>query len=172
TGSVLADLREEMAQIDDGYRLDLQVVEVDPRMPELAGLDLLATDSDHAAHCQTALSRIGGANRIEFASNRAVISRRSGGALDKVVAVARACSGLRIEIQGHTDSTGRRTSNMTLSRDRAGAVKDYLVERGLSADRLTAVGYGPDRPTASNRTESGRAKNRRIEYRVIRGETR
>lgn len=172
SGSVIARLREDMARLEDGYRLDLQAVEVAPRMPELAGLDLEARGEDHAAVCQTALTRIGAANRIEFASNRAAISQRSAWALDKLVAVARACSDLRIEIQGHTDSTGRRSVNVALSRERASAIKDYLVERGLSADRLTAVGYGPDRPAGSNRTESGRAKNRRIEYRVTRGETR
>ena len=172
SGSVLAGLRNEMSRIEDGYRLDLQVAEVAPRMPELAGLDLQAADRDHATMCQTALSRVGRANRIEFASNRAAIGGRSGEALDKAVAVAKACSDLRIEIQGHTDSRGRRAANLALGRERAEAIKDYLVERGLSADRLTAVGYGPDRPVASNRTESGRAKNRRIEYRVIRGETR
>ncbi|MDP3739090.1 MAG: OmpA family protein [Hyphomonadaceae bacterium] len=172
TGSVIASLREDMARLEDDYRLDLKAVEVDPRMPELAGLDLRARGDDHADICQTALTRIGNSNQIEFASNRTAISQRSGGALDKLVAVARACSDLQIEIQGYTDSTGRRSVNVALSRERASAIKDYLVERGLSADRLTAVGYGSDRPAGSNRTESGRAKNRRIEYRVIRGETR
>ena len=172
TGSVIDAIRNDMAAVEDGYRLDLKVVELAPAIPELSGLDLSGTRETYIANCQKALTRVGSTNRIEFASNRAVINSRSGGALDKVIAVAKACSSVRIEIQGHTDSTGRRSANVALSRDRAVAIKDYLVERGLSADRLTAVGYGPDRPAASNRTESGRAKNRRIEYRVIRGETR
>jgi OOP family OmpA-OmpF porin len=84
--------------------------------------------------------------------------------------VARGCSELRLEIQGHTDSSGQRDDNLRLSRKRAEAVKAYLVAQGLSPDRLDAKGFGPDRPVASNRTEAGRARNRRIEYRVIRGE--
>jgi outer membrane protein OmpA-like peptidoglycan-associated protein len=73
----------------------------------------------------------------------------------------------KIEIAGHTTTIGSREYNMTLSKNRAQAVVDYLVVKGISADRLTAVGYGPDRPIADNTTEVGRQKNRRVEIRTI-----
>jgi OmpA-OmpF porin, OOP family len=169
-GSVIGYLREDMAAISDGYQIDYKVTEAEPDLSDFPGLNLAQTGKAKADACQLAFNRVAGANRIVFASNRAQIARVSGPSLDRLVTVARACAELEIEIQGHTDGTGRRPANLALSRERAQAVKDYLVGRGLSADRLTAVGFGPDRPVASNRNESGRAKNRRIEFRVIRGE--
>jgi len=73
-----------------------------------------------------------------------------------------------VEIMGHTDNTGRRDANMTLSQARAQAVVDYLVEMGIDSNRLVATGFGPDRPIASNTTPQGRGLNRRVEIRSIR----
>ncbi len=72
----------------------------------------------------------------------------------------------RIEVQGHTDSSGTRARNMTLSQERAQAVVDFLVETGVSADRLEPHGYGPDNPVAPNITAAGRARNRRVEFHI------
>ena len=72
----------------------------------------------------------------------------------------------RFEVIGHTDAQGARAANVALSLARAQAVKNYLVAKGLPADRLNTSGQGPDRPVASNDTEAGRARNRRIEFRV------
>lgn len=71
---------------------------------------------------------------------------------------------IHVEISGHTDNIGSASANQMLSLRRAEAVKKYLVSRGVAATRLTAVGYGFTRPVADNRTEEGRAKNRRIEF--------
>ncbi len=68
---------------------------------------------------------------------------------------------------GHTDGGGPRSRNLRLSLARAEAVRAYLVMKGVSADRLIARGYGPDRPIASNANASGRAMNRRVELRRI-----
>jgi outer membrane protein OmpA-like peptidoglycan-associated protein len=70
---------------------------------------------------------------------------------------------LRLEIAGHTDSTGTAEANMRLSRQRAQAVADFLVASGVPRERLLAQGYGDTRPVASNATEEGRFNNRRIE---------
>jgi OOP family OmpA-OmpF porin len=170
SAAVLGYLREDMAAIPDAYTVAYDVEEAQPDLSEIAGIDLSSTGRAKVAACQAAYNRVAGGGRIAFARGSSDIGRSSGKALDKLVAVAGACSDLRLEIQGHTDSSGRREDNLRLSRDRADAVKDYLVARGLSPDRLVAVGFGPDRPIASNRTNAGRARNRRIEYRIVRGE--
>ncbi|MBU0580890.1 MAG: OmpA family protein, partial [Candidatus Margulisbacteria bacterium] len=71
---------------------------------------------------------------------------------------------IQLEISGHTDNRGNINYNKNLALKRAESVKNYLVNRGISADRLTAIGYGPDKPIASNATEAGRQENRRIEF--------
>ena len=68
-----------------------------------------------------------------------------------------------ITVEGHTDSQGQRTYNMELGEKRAKAVRDQLVSRGVAADRIKAVGVGPDRPVADNKSAEGRANNRRVE---------
>ena len=74
---------------------------------------------------------------------------------------------MKIEIAGHTDITGSRAFNVRLSEDRAKSVVNYLVARGIAADRLSSKGYGCDYPIADNETPEGRAKNRRVEIRSI-----
>jgi OOP family OmpA-OmpF porin len=69
-------------------------------------------------------------------------------------------------LTGHTDNTGTPEANQKLSLDRADAVSQMLVTGGVAADRITTAGYGQDRPIASNDTEEGRAKNRRLELTV------
>ena len=83
--------------------------------------------------------------------------------LNKVVEVLNDNLGLTIEIEGHTDNVGSVKYNQMLSEKRALAVKKYLVAKGISADRLRAVGYGMSKPIATNESEAGRAKNRRVE---------
>jgi outer membrane protein OmpA-like peptidoglycan-associated protein len=75
----------------------------------------------------------------------------------------------QIRIEGHTDSTGPNALNLRLSRERAEAVRDALIELGIDADRLTAVGMGEDFPIATNETAEGRARNRRVDVIVLNG---
>jgi len=77
--------------------------------------------------------------------------------------------GLRLQIEGHTDSTGTSAFNQKLSEQRAAAVRDYLVQQGLDANSITAAGLGEDSPIADNGTAAGRQKNRRVEI-IVSGE--
>ena len=69
-----------------------------------------------------------------------------------------------LKLAGHTDNVGSDDANMKLSKDRAEAVKDYLVSKGANPSRIEATGYGETQPIASNKTAAGRAKNRRVEF--------
>jgi OOP family OmpA-OmpF porin len=86
--------------------------------------------------------------------------------LEEIVTVMKQNSGINVEIQGHTCNIGAADYNQKLSENRANAVMDYLVRHGVPSHRLTAKGYGLDRPVASNDTEEGRAKNRRVELSI------
>lgn len=74
---------------------------------------------------------------------------------------------MKVELRGHTDNTGTKEGNRRLSENRARAVMEYLVERGINAKRLTANGYGESMPIDSNETPDGRSRNRRVEYKVL-----
>jgi OOP family OmpA-OmpF porin len=69
----------------------------------------------------------------------------------------------KIEIAGHTDNVGKDADNLKLSLQRAEAVRNYLIKKGIKADRITAKGYGATQPVADNGTDAGRQKNRRTE---------
>jgi outer membrane protein OmpA-like peptidoglycan-associated protein len=101
---------------------------------------------------------------INFRTGSDYITLESRAILDKVVKLLNENPQMKLEINGYTDNTGPRNINMDLSKYRAAAVKKYLVGKGISEYRLTTNGYGPDDPIATNNTEEGRAKNRRIEF--------
>lgn len=108
------------------------------------------------------------ANRIvEFEPGSATLTAVGRQVLDDVAGVMKRMSDRRFEIIGHTDGQGARLSNLALSAARAEAVKAYLTAQGVPAALLGTSGAGPDRPVASNDSPEGRARNRRIEVRVV-----
>jgi OOP family OmpA-OmpF porin len=108
------------------------------------------------------------ANRIvEFETGNATLTLEGQRVLDDLLPVLRTLQGRRFEIVGHTDSEGGRAQNLVLSAARAESVKAYLVQRGIPEGALSTSGLGPDRPVADNATPQGRARNRRIEFRVL-----
>ncbi|MCS6911876.1 MAG: OmpA family protein, partial [Myxococcota bacterium] len=109
-------------------------------------------------------------HQIHFAKNKAKIYPDSFPLLDEVVEALKHQPQVKVRIEGHTDSRGKPKKNLALSQRRAEAVRSYLVQAGIAADRLTAVGYGAERPIADNSTEAGREKNRRTEFILIRPE--
>ena len=103
---------------------------------------------------------------IEFDSGKASITAAGLAILDEMAAAMQKLKGRKVEVIGHTDNTGLRASNVALSEARAEAVRAYLATQGIKPDMVLASGQGPDRPVASNATADGRARNRRIEFRI------
>jgi outer membrane protein OmpA-like peptidoglycan-associated protein len=101
---------------------------------------------------------------VVFEHGSAEITPSSAEILDEVFQKLYENPKLSAEVQGHTDNTGSYWLNVTLSQARADAVKAYLVKKGISPNRLTTMGFGPDRPIAPNSTLEGRQKNRRVEF--------
>jgi outer membrane protein OmpA-like peptidoglycan-associated protein len=99
--------------------------------------------------------------------NSSELDKASEPLLASVADIANRCPSVKIEVTGHTDSRGSAAANRLLSEQRARAVVAFLVERGVAAQRITAAGYGDSRPVAPNDTEVNRAKNRRIEFRIV-----
>jgi outer membrane protein OmpA-like peptidoglycan-associated protein len=108
-------------------------------------------------------------NSISFAPGSSVISVESYSIIDEIGRLLRKYPSLKIQIGGHTDNTGDKETNYRISRDRALAVRYYLNTHfpDIQKDRLIAIGFGPDKPIASNATNEGRNKNRRVEFVVI-----
>jgi outer membrane protein OmpA-like peptidoglycan-associated protein/tetratricopeptide (TPR) repeat protein len=106
-------------------------------------------------------------NNIYFETGKAILRPESVEALDQVYRFLENNPRIRLEISGHTDNTGSLRINQKLSRDRAKAVVDWLVSKGIPADMLAYEGYADTQPVAPNDTASGRKKNRRVEFKVI-----
>ncbi|MFZ4057490.1 MAG: OmpA family protein [Ferruginibacter sp.] len=100
---------------------------------------------------------------ILFETGKYTIQKESLPIVDQIFELLKNNPTLKISIEGHTDNVGDATSNKTLSNNRAKAIFDALVAKGIDKSRLSFVGYGQEKPVADNRTEDGRTKNRRVE---------
>ncbi|WP_178372134.1 OmpA family protein [Chitinophaga jiangningensis] len=100
---------------------------------------------------------------LEFDFAKATIKEKSYPALDRVAELLKR-KNLNLKLSGHTDNVGSLKRNMELSRERAEAVKNYLVSKGVLPNKIEALGYGPSQPIASNKTAEGRQRNRRVEF--------
>lgn len=122
---------------------------------------------ERAAQCEKELNETVSSGIIQFEMGSDRLTKSSTSTLDKLIEAYRKCPGTQLEIAGHTDSSGRASNNLELSRRRAEAVLDYFVSKGLPRDRFVARGYGETRPRVSNNTAANRARNRRIEFGVM-----
>jgi outer membrane protein OmpA-like peptidoglycan-associated protein len=141
----------------NGDYYDLYIVEV-------AGMDqkleLLATELAKALNERGSVAVHG----ILFDTAKATIKPESAAALAPIGELLKTSPDLKLEIQGHTDNVGQVAANLKLSQERAAAVKDYLVKNfGIEAARLTTAGFGDTKPVDDNKTDAGRAENRRVE---------
>ena len=104
------------------------------------------------------------AKGINFETGKDVIISSSFGNLDKLAETLNEYPEAKVDVQGHTDDRGDHDKNVSLSENRAASVQAYLTSHGIAAERMTSHGFGPDKPIASNKSASGRAKNRRVDF--------
>jgi outer membrane protein OmpA-like peptidoglycan-associated protein len=174
--ALVADLQATISRLEDQLiekekALDeIETPDIDIRLNEneepLESVDTNATDNTPRT-----LGVFGGGT---FSSGQDVINDIDFSTIENLVKDISASPGSRVIIEGHTDSTRikpfpgiKYTDNMGLSLLRARAIANILVRHGISLDRLSVVGYGDTRPIAPNNTEEGRAKNRRVEVKLI-----
>ena len=106
-------------------------------------------------------------NNILFETGKSILTQSSYTELDRLFNIMTENAMMKIEISGHTDKTGSEPLNFKLSQDRAKAVVDYLVKKGVSQSRIEFKGYGSLQPISDNATAAGRAKNRRVEFKIL-----
>jgi OOP family OmpA-OmpF porin len=131
-----------------------------PKPPPAREADPITTGS---LDCQARFRRLLDLQIITYGYNRAA-AEVDPALIDKLVVVAGSCPNVKLEVVGHSDSVGSPTFNRALSERRAAVIVEALVQQGIAADRLIAVGRGESEPVASNRTAEGRARNRRVEW--------
>ncbi|MBK8010703.1 MAG: OmpA family protein [Deltaproteobacteria bacterium] len=104
---------------------------------------------------------------VYFETGRATIRSVSYAVLGQVAEALKSLPDIKVVVEGHTDSVGAASTNLSLSQHRAEAVREYLVEQGVEPERLTAIGFGEARPLDTNRTRKGREHNRRVEFSIV-----
>ncbi|NPV12278.1 MAG: OmpA family protein [Ignavibacteria bacterium] len=104
---------------------------------------------------------------VNFKKNSAEILQESLPVLQQVLEVLKSSSNINIRIEGHTDNVGSAEYNLKLSRERADAVKEFLIKNGIEQNRISVIGKGEEFPIADNETEIGRSLNRRVEIHVV-----
>ena len=105
-------------------------------------------------------------DNLNFEFGKADIKKDSLPYLDKLAETFLKAKNWTLEIQGHTDDKGSDKFNLTLSQNRADSVKKYLVSKGISADTITATGFGETKPLVANDSDANREKNRRVEFKI------
>lgn len=130
-------------------------------------LDLKLQLSASNLACQEALDTLLQKQKLLFKTSSADITPESKPVLQEIANIAKGCPDIFLKIAGHTDASGQKELNQTLSQSRADTVKAFLIQAGLNADKVSAIGFGSAFPIANNDNEEGRAQNRRIEIIVL-----
>lgn len=166
------DIRTLLAALGGSYRageVTLMRDEAPPAPdPGIEATEVPEVETDVAEACDRALEDAFSEATIPFATGSAEITSEASAFLDRLVDTAQRCGNVALVVEGHTDKVGPAAENQVLSEQRAEAVHRAMVGRGFPQSRLEAVGFGEDRPRASNDTAEGRAVNRRIEMHVLR----
>ncbi len=141
------------------------VLDKDDNCPDVAGTVANNGCPEVTEDVQKTLNEY--AAQVLFDSGKSSIKEASNKVLQDIIAILKEYPTAKFTVEGHTDSAGSAKLNQRLSDSRANAVKTYLTENGVDQFRLSAVGYGEDRPIATNKTRAGRAKNRRVEINLV-----
>jgi outer membrane protein OmpA-like peptidoglycan-associated protein len=156
----------ELSVIAEGYLALVSPADVKPRQE--SSVDLLLRPKPKQPKVEVTAKEITIKDQIQFALDSAVILPQSFGILTEVAdTLIRHAEIRRLEVQGHTDNSGTADHNRTLSEERAEAVRAWLVQHGVVADRLIARGYGQDNPLVPNVTAANRARNRRVQFIIL-----
>lgn len=107
-------------------------------------------------------------NNIFFDTGKSELRPESGPELDRLITTLNEAPKMVIEVRGHTDNTGSNEINAKLSQDRADSVREYFISKGIEPDRVASKGFGESKPVATNDTDEGRQKNRRVEFVIVR----
>ena len=142
------------------------VLDKDDQCPDVAGTVANKGCPEVTEEVQKRLNEY--ARTILFDTGKSSIKTESQSVLSDIINILKEYPNSKFSVEGHTDSVGSASLNQNLSNARANSVKDYLTTNGIDQFRLSARGYGEDRPIASNRTRAGRAQNRRVEINLVR----
>lgn len=140
------------------------VIDSEDKCPETAGIAANKGCPEVSEETQEVFTQA--LQGIQFQSGRDVIKRSSYAILNNVAGIMQLNPAYKLLIQGHTDSQGDEDMNMELSEKRALAVKNYLIDNGIDENRMRSQGFGETQPVATNDSSAGRAKNRRVEFKV------
>ena len=141
------------------------VADKDDQCPDKMGTVANQGCPEVSAAVQKALNDY--AKTILFDTGKSSIKEQSQAVLEDIVAILKEYKNAKFTVEGHTDSVGSAKLNQKLSNSRAASVKDFLTTNGISSDRLNSIGYGEEKPLATNNTRSGRKQNRRVEINLI-----
>jgi outer membrane protein OmpA-like peptidoglycan-associated protein len=141
------------------------VLDKDDRCPDVAGT---VANNGCPEVTEEAIKKLNDyAKTILFDSGKASFQQQTFPVLQAIVAILKEYPNANFSIEGHTDSDGKDAANQTLSENRAAAVKNYLVENGIAASRLSSAGFGESKPIDTNKTKAGKANNRRVEVKLV-----
>ena len=141
------------------------VLDKDDNCPEVAGLVSNNGCPQPTKEIMDELNAVGA--KVPFKLNKSAFGKEFTTVLDIVYGIMQKYPSTSFIIEGHTDTSGPKAFNQTLSEKRANSVLDFLVDKGISSERLSAVGFGEDKPSSSNNTRKGRQSNRRVEFKVV-----
>ena len=141
------------------------VLDKDDKCPEVVGTVVNLGCPEVTEEVQKQLNDY--AKTILFDTGKSSIKAESTAVMVDIIQILGEYPTAKFTVEGHTDSVGRATTNQKLSETRAQAVRDFLVDKGIAADRLQAIGFGEEKPIATNKTRSGRKQNRRVEINLI-----
>ncbi|MCA0958760.1 MULTISPECIES: OmpA family protein [Flavobacteriaceae] len=141
------------------------VLDKDDQCPEIAGTVANNGCPEVTEEVQKQLNDY--ARTILFDTGKSSIKAESTSVMVDIIQILNEYPNAKFTVEGHTDSVGSEKLNQKLSEERANSVRDFLIDKGIAADRLTAIGYGEAKPIATNNTRAGRAQNRRVEINLV-----